>query len=47
MAGLAHGYDDKKYLAIQDYKKILISEKKIPVFTAIHREHMLTHLPRV
>jgi len=43
MAGQAYGYDDTiEYLAIQDNKRILISEKKMyRFFTVIHGEHML------
>ena len=42
MTGQAHGYDDIiKYLAIQDNKRILISEKYVPVFTVTHGERML------
>jgi hypothetical protein len=32
VAEQAHEYDDMNYLAIQDEKRILISEKGVPVF---------------
>jgi len=38
MAGQAHGYNNIiKYLAIQDNKRILISEKDVPVFQGCSR----------
>jgi len=38
MAGQTHGYDDIiKYLAIQEYKRILISKKDVPVFHGYSR----------
>jgi hypothetical protein len=48
MTGQAHGYGDIiKYLAIQDNKRILISEKGVPVFTVTHGEHMLNSTTKV